>query len=134
MKPRVICASLFSASLLLSTTAVVQAEEHDGSGEGIQNAINQIDQNIEKYQMENPDKDVPKGLLHARDVLASVQAGERPPLPDVAARPELPDVASTRPERPELPDVASARPERPELPDVASARPERPELPDAAQR
>lgn len=106
------------SAVLLSASTLIYAEDHDGTGKGVQSAINQNAQNIENFKAENPDKDVPKGMLHSGAVLASVLAGERPQLPDAAraTRPELPDVASARPSRPELPDVASARPSRPDRP------------------
>lgn len=109
---------IMMSAVLLSASTLIYAEDHDGAGEGLQTALNQHAQNIENFIAENPDKDVPKGMLHSAAVLASVQAGERPELPDVAraTRPELPDVASARASRPELPDVANARPSRPDRP------------------
>ena len=102
------------SAVLLSASTLTHAKDHDGTGEGLQTAISQNALNIENFKAENPDKDVPKGLMHAGTVLARVQAGERPELPDVvAARPELPDVVAARPE---LPDVATSRPSRPDRP------------------
>lgn len=99
MKVGVISISILSAALLSMATAV-QAEKHDGKAEGIQNAIEQHDRNMAKYRENHPDKDMPKGLIHSREVLERVQAGERPERPEVATRPDRPERVA-RPDRPE---------------------------------
>ena len=114
MKLNTFCCLLIGSGLAFMSTTI-QADENDGSGKGLQNAIDQHNSNIERFAAENPDKDLPRGLTHSRDVLERVMAGERP------ERPEMP----ARPERPELPDLAM-RPDRPETP----VRPSRPEKPD----
>lgn len=104
--------ALLSGSLLIGLSPVSFADDHDGSD--IQTAIDQHNINIQRFETEHPGKALPKGLLHSRDILERIQAGERP------------DVA--RPDRPEMPDIAM----RPELPEMAqrASRPETPNRPD----
>lgn len=112
MKP-VKSLALLSGSVLISLSAISLANDHDG-GQGIQTAIHQHETNIQRFKDQHPDKAIPKGLIHSRDILEKIQLGERPDI--------------TRPERPELPDVSM----RPALPDLAMrpARPETPNRPD----
>lgn len=102
---------LMSVALIFTVSMAVQAEEYDGSRQGVQNAMDQHDKNISRYNENHPDKAIPKGLEHSRAVLERVRTAERPELPDVTMRPE----------RPELPDVAMRpqHPERPAKPDGA---------------
>lgn len=101
MKVGTISISILSVALLTMATAVL-AEKHDSKAKGIQNAIEQHDINIAKH----PDKDMPKGLVHSREILERVQAGERPARPEVAARPDRPErVAKVdRPQRVDKPN------------------------------
>ncbi len=101
--------------MLIYLSATCFADDHGGKGIGT--AIEHHNINIQRHENEPPDKNIPKGLLHSRDVLESIRAGQRPSRPDIA-----------RPERPETPAVAM----RPELPDMAMrhGRPETPNRPD----
>ena len=97
--------SLISAALLSMSTSILADEHNDGEG-GIQNAINQHDKNIDKYEVNHPDKDLPKGLVHSREVLERIHAGERPNRPERSARPDRPErvAKADRPERPSRPE------------------------------
>ncbi|MDH5446555.1 MAG: hypothetical protein OEY52_13465 [Gammaproteobacteria bacterium] len=93
----------FSACVIMAMSGSVIADT--SNDKGIDQAINQHDKNIERFSSKHPDKAVPRGLVHSREVLNRIKASERPSkpeLPDVAMRPERPAIAS-RPAKPEKP-------------------------------